>query len=71
MWWQDWLWGLWNGMTAWVVLIMHVFGLWEQFPVFNLQRAGGWYEFGFLVGAGSPFLGAGSGSSRTRKRRAR
>ena len=21
MWWQDWLWGFWNGLSAWVVLI--------------------------------------------------
>ena len=30
MWWQDLLWGVWNGITAWVVLIAHVFGAWEQ-----------------------------------------
>ena len=25
MWWQDVLWGLWNGLMAWIVLITHVF----------------------------------------------
>ena len=57
MWWQDFLWGYWNGFTAWVVLIVHVFGGWERFPFYNLARAGNWYDVGFLLGAGSPLLG--------------
>lgn len=58
MWWQNLLWGFWNGLTAWIVLIVHVFGGWEQFPFYNVARGGNWYDVGFLVGAGSPFLGA-------------
>ena len=62
MWWQDVLWGLWNGLTAWVVLIVHVFGGWREFPFFDVARNGNWYDVGFLLGAGSPLLGAlGSG----------
>lgn len=57
MWWQDLLWGAWNGLSAWVVLIAHVFGAFQQYPVFNVARLGSWYEFGFLLGAGSPLLG--------------
>ena len=68
MWWQDLLWGLWNGLTAWIVLIVHVFGGWDSHAVYNGVRAGNWYDFGFLLGAGSPFLGILSGSrSRGRK----
>ena len=66
MWWQDLLWGVWNGATAWVVLIVHVFGAWQQFPLFNVAREGNWYDFGFLIGAGSPLLGAGRGTRRRR-----
>ncbi|WP_237767662.1 hypothetical protein [Serinicoccus sp. CUA-874] len=44
-------------LTAWVVLIAHVFGAWEQFPFYNEMRAGNWYDLGFLMGAGSPLLG--------------
>jgi hypothetical protein len=51
------LWGLWNGITAWPLLILHVFGIWEQYPVYNVDRDSGWYQFGFLTGAGSPLLG--------------
>ncbi|HLC23904.1 MAG TPA: hypothetical protein VJL08_05640 [Dehalococcoidia bacterium] len=57
MWWQDILWGLWNGLTAWVVLIVHVFGGWDAHTLYNAVRSGNWYDFGFLVGAGSPLLG--------------
>ena len=62
MWWQDLLWGFWNGLTAWVVFIAHLFGAWQRFPFYNVGRGGGWYDFGFLVGAGSPLLGAFNGS---------
>jgi hypothetical protein len=57
VWWADLLWGFWNGLTAWVVLVVHVFGGWEQFPFYNEARSGNWYDFGFLLGAGSPLLG--------------
>ncbi|MCA9847194.1 MAG: hypothetical protein KC472_04430 [Dehalococcoidia bacterium] len=58
MWWQDFLWGAWNGLTAWIVLIVHVFGAWKEFPLYNVLRSGNWYDFGFMLGGGSPFLGA-------------
>ena len=58
MWWQNFLWGIWNGLTAWIVLLVHAFGGWHGFPFYNIPRSGNWYDFGFLLGAGSPFLGA-------------
>jgi hypothetical protein len=59
MWWEDLLWGLWNGITAWIVLTVHIFGGWEGQNIFDSIRSenGNWYDFGFLVGTGSPFLG--------------
>src|ERR1041384_3320365 len=51
------LWGLWKGISAWPVLLVHAFGGWQKFPVYNLIRDGGWYQLGFLLGAGSPFFG--------------
>jgi len=62
----DVVWGFWNGLTAWIVLIVHVFGGWPEFPVFDFARNGNWYNFGFLVGAGSPFLGAAGAGARKR-----
>ncbi len=67
MWWEDLLWGLWNGITAWPVLVFHLFGGWESQPVYDVLRQGNWYDFGFLLGAGSPFLGTlGGNKARTR-----
>jgi hypothetical protein len=58
MWWLDLLSGFWNGLTAWIVLLVHIFGGWEGVSLYDVARSGNWYDFGFLVGAGSPFLGA-------------
>ena len=60
-------WGFWNGLTAWIVLVVHVFGAWSEYPLFDFAREGNWYDFGFLLGAGSPLLGALGGSSRSRR----
>ena len=69
MWWQDLLWGIWNGLTAWIVLIAHVLGQWGEFPFYNTARAGHWYDFGFLLGLGSPLLGGlGVRGGRSRRR---
>ncbi len=57
MWWQDALWGLFNGFTGWIVVIGHIFGLFEDQPLYDVVRRGTWYDVGFLLGAGSPFLG--------------
>jgi hypothetical protein len=65
-WWQNWLWGVWNGLTAWVVLIAHAFGLWPDFPFYDTACSGNWYGFGFLVSAGSPFFGLFGGCRRRR-----
>jgi hypothetical protein len=64
VWWADLLWGFWNGLTAWIVLVVHIFGGWEQYPFYNEARSGNWYDFGFLLGAGSPLLGAVGGRGR-------
>jgi hypothetical protein len=68
MWWQDFLWGFWNGLSAWVVLVAHVFDAWNRFPIYNFVRSGNWYDAGFLLGAGSPFLGAAGGGRSSRKK---
>jgi len=57
MWYHDLLWGLFNGLTAWIVFVAHLLGVLEGQPVYDAIRQGGWYDFGFLLGAGSPVLG--------------
>ena len=51
-----------------MVLVVHAFGGWDRFPFYNIERSGNWYDFGFLVGAGSPLLGAASGRGSGRRR---
>ncbi len=51
------LWGLWNGITAWPLLITHLFGLFTIYPVYDVARDSWWYQLGFLIGSGSPLLG--------------
>ncbi len=67
MWWQDFLWGIWNGITAWIVFIVHVFSAWDRFPVYNAAKDSNWYDFGFLLGASSPFLGIFGSKARPRR----
>jgi hypothetical protein len=34
------------------VLLVHIFGGWNEFPLYDLARSGNRYDFGFLLGAG-------------------
>lgn len=54
---MEFVWGLLNGVTAWPLLLLHIFGIWSDYPVYNISINTGWYQFGFLIGAGSPILG--------------
>lgn len=66
---MDFLWGLWNGISAWPLLVIHALGGWLRYPIYNFARDGGWYQLGFLIGAGSPLLGAlGPKGDRSRRR---
>ena len=59
---ENFLWGIFNGITAWPLLVLHVFDIWEKYPVYNVGRDSGWYQFGYLLGAGSPVAGILTGS---------
>ncbi len=54
----DFFWGWWNGLTAWIVFLVHVFGGWDDFPLYDMARSGNWYDLGFLIGVGWPLAGA-------------
>ncbi len=54
---EQFLWGIWNGITASPLLGLHVFDVWQRYPVYNVGRDGGWYQLGYLIGAGSPLAG--------------
>ncbi len=50
MWWHDLLWDFWNGFSAWIVLIAHLFGVWDHQAVYDANRGESWYGLGFVMG---------------------
>ena len=57
--------GLWHGIIIPVTFVISLFT--ENISVYEVHNTGGWYDFGFVLGAGT-FLG---GSRATKKRRKR
>lgn len=53
--------GLWHGLIAWVALIIGLFN--DHVQIYERVNTGGWYDFGFLIGATCLF-GAGHQSQR-------
>ena len=58
--------GLWQGIIAPVTFIISLFT--SEVNVYEVHNNGGWYNFGFVLGAGI-LLGGGSGGAATRRRR--
>jgi len=52
--------GLWNGFTIFFALIGHLFD--DSIRIYAFPNSGGWYDFGFFLGA-CIFGGAGAGGS--------
>lgn len=57
--------GLWNGMTAAFAFIGSLFD--SNIAVYDVCNNGGWYDFGFVLGAG--ILGGSTSSTSNRSRR--
>ncbi len=60
--------GLWHGVIAPVTFIISLFN--KSIEFYEVHNNGGWYSFGFLLGA-SIILGGGSGGAASRRRRGR
>lgn len=58
--------GLWHGVASPVMFIISLFN--KSIEVYEVHNNGGWYTFGFLLGA-SVILGGSSGGAAGRKRR--
>lgn len=57
--------GLWHGMISCITLVIGIFS--DTVRVYEPDNTGGWYDFGFLLGA-SAFWGAGSHRAGRRQR---
>ena len=58
--------GLWHGFISPVTFVVSLFS--ESVEVFEVHNNGGWYVFGFLLGA-SVIFGGGGGRAAYRRRR--
>jgi len=57
------LWGLWHGLIAPISFIGSL--IWDDIAMYAVNNNGGWYDFGFVLGAGILFGGGGkAGKSR-------
>jgi hypothetical protein len=56
--------GLWNGFSAPFTFIISLFS--DSIFVYEVHNNGGWYNFGFLLGASIIFGGTGRGAKRRR-----
>lgn len=56
------LWGLWHGIIAPISFIGSLFI--DDIAMYAINNNGGWYDFGFVIGAGILFGGGGKASNR-------
>jgi len=59
--------GLWHGFASPVMFIISLFN--RSVEVFEVHNNGGWYTFGFLLGASVVLGGSGGGASCRKRRR--
>ncbi|MEM7371608.1 MAG: hypothetical protein AAF587_23540 [Bacteroidota bacterium] len=58
--------GVWHGIIAPVTFIISLFS--DTIQMYDINNNGGWYDFGFVLGAGILFGGSGSKAKRRRRR---
>lgn len=54
--------GLWHGFIALFAFVVSLFS--DNVGVYEVYNSGGWYDFGFILGAMMFFGGGGGGASR-------
>jgi hypothetical protein len=57
--------GLWQGIISPFTFLISLFS--ETVHVYEVHNNGGWYNFGFLLGASIIFGGSGGGAARRRR----
>jgi hypothetical protein len=59
--------GLWHGVASPVMFVISLFN--KSVEVYEVHNNGGWYSFGFLLGASFVLGGSGGGAARRKRRR--
>jgi len=57
--------GLWHGIIAPITFVISLFS--DNVGIYEVHNNGGWYDFGFLIGAGVFLGGGGAGGARARR----
>lgn len=57
--------GLWHGIIVPVTFVISLFT--ENVSIYEVHNTGGWYDFGFVLGAGV-FLGSGGAGANSARR---
>jgi hypothetical protein len=61
--------GLWHGLISPITFVLSLFT--RNIHVFEVHNNGGWYTFGFLLGASATFGGSGGGAAYRGRRKDR
>jgi hypothetical protein len=61
--------GLWHGLICPITFIVSLFN--HGVSIYEVHNNGGWYNFGFLIGASMILGGGGAGGSHSARRRSR
>jgi hypothetical protein len=60
--------GLWHGLICPITFVISLFT--HSVGMYEVNNNGGWYNFGFLLGASAALGGGGAGAGRRRRSRA-
>ena len=58
--------GIWHGLISPITFVISLFS--KSVYVYEVHNNGGWYNFGFLMGASITFGGSGGGAASRRKK---
>jgi hypothetical protein len=59
--------GLWHGLICWITFIISLFS--KSVEMYEINNSGGWYNFGFLLGASIALGGGGSSACKKKKKK--
>lgn len=57
--------GLWHGCISFITFIISLFS--DKVNVYEIHNNGGWYNFGFILGAMIAYGGSGGAAKKSRK----
>jgi len=58
--------GLWHGIISPIAFVISLFS--DNVHFYEVHNNGGWYNFGFLLGASATLGGSGGGAARRKRR---